>query len=68
MIQPSKSETAIPMPPLRSDELHTMTVLPYLIAYHYGNDEDPQFVSSHQLCGRYFRFILSETHFTFLKN
>lgn len=39
------------MPALQCDELHTMTVLPYLIAYHYGSDENSQFVTAQQLNG-----------------
>ncbi|XP_065199474.1 serine/threonine-protein kinase STK11 [Planococcus citri] len=46
---PVKLENAVPVPALRGDDLHTMTVLPYLIAYHYGSDENPQFVTAHQL-------------------
>lgn len=47
--RPVKLETAIPVPALQCDELHTMTVLPYLIAYHYGSDENSQFVTAQQL-------------------
>ena len=55
----------MPVPALRGDDLHTMTVLPYLIAYHYGSDENPQFVTAHQLNGIHvlfykFVFVRSE--------
>lgn len=51
IIRPMKLENAVPVPALRGDELHTMTVLPYLIAYHYGSDESPQFVTAHEMNG-----------------
>lgn len=56
-----KKEDAVPVPALRGDDLHTMTVLPYLIAYHYGSDENPQFVTAHELNGGYphFEIIMS---------
>lgn len=56
--RPGKLETAVPVPALRGDDLHTMTVLPYLIAYHYGSDESPQFVTARELNGEYYSFLL----------
>lgn len=51
--RPGKLESAVPVPALRGDDLHTMSVLPYLIAYHYGSDESPQFVTARELNGKY---------------
>lgn len=42
----------VPIPPLRGDEWHTMTVLPYLMEHHYGVDNDPTYYTEHELNGR----------------
>ncbi|XP_033223639.1 serine/threonine-protein kinase STK11 [Belonocnema kinseyi] len=39
----------VPIPPLRGNEWHTMTVLPYLMDYNYGVDNGPTYVTEHQL-------------------
>uniref|UniRef100_T1HN05 Serine/threonine-protein kinase STK11 n=3 Tax=Rhodnius TaxID=13248 RepID=T1HN05_RHOPR len=42
----------VPVPPLRGDHLHTTTVLPYLMEYHYGEhyaSSQGQFVTERQL-------------------
>lgn len=45
----------VPVPPLRGDHLHTTTVLPYLMEYHYGEhyaSSQGQFVTERQLNGK----------------
>ena len=42
----------VPIPPLRGNEWHTMTVLPYLMEYNYGIDIGPKYVTEHQLNGK----------------
>lgn len=44
--KPGRTLEEVPMPPLRGDELHRMTVLPYLIDYFYG-DDDSQYSSQY---------------------
>uniref|UniRef100_A0A8D8ZKG3 non-specific serine/threonine protein kinase n=2 Tax=Cacopsylla melanoneura TaxID=428564 RepID=A0A8D8ZKG3_9HEMI len=36
---PPIDEDPVPVPPIKSDELHNMTVLPYLQQYHYGSSD-----------------------------
>ncbi|KAI5717262.1 hypothetical protein M8J77_002917 [Diaphorina citri] len=36
---PPITEDPVPVPPMKSDELHNMTVLPYLQQYHYGSSD-----------------------------
>ncbi|PSN51071.1 Serine/threonine-protein kinase STK11 [Blattella germanica] len=36
--KPARTLEYVPIPPLRGDEFHTMTVLPYLMEYHYGDE------------------------------
>uniref|UniRef100_A0A0A9XWP5 non-specific serine/threonine protein kinase n=1 Tax=Lygus hesperus TaxID=30085 RepID=A0A0A9XWP5_LYGHE len=48
--KPPKTLERVPIPPLRGDELHTMTVLPYLYDYHYGDQSSStQYISERQL-------------------
>ncbi|XP_015601385.1 serine/threonine-protein kinase STK11 isoform X2 [Cephus cinctus] len=47
--RPPKTLEEVPIPPLRGDEWHTMTVLPYLMEHHYGVDNDPTYYTEHQL-------------------
>ncbi|XP_054263193.1 serine/threonine-protein kinase STK11 [Macrosteles quadrilineatus] len=37
--KPGRTQEEVSVPPLRGDDLHRMTVLPYLINYYYGDDE-----------------------------
>ncbi|XP_044743579.1 serine/threonine-protein kinase STK11 [Chrysoperla carnea] len=41
----------VPIPPLCGDSLHSMTVLPYLFDYHYGEDYEhtTEYYTEHQL-------------------
>ncbi|KAG8233462.1 hypothetical protein J437_LFUL013749 [Ladona fulva] len=39
MRKPPRSLEWVPVPPLRGNELHTMTVLPYLHQYHYRDEQ-----------------------------
>lgn len=48
--KPPKTEALVPIPPLRGDEWHCMTVLPYLVDHYY--DEEPleeQYFTEHEL-------------------
>ncbi|XP_063229935.1 serine/threonine-protein kinase STK11 [Bacillus rossius redtenbacheri] len=52
--KPLQTLEFVPVPPLRGDEFHTMTVLPYLMDFHYGDnhnstDDHADFISDHQL-------------------
>lgn len=52
MSTPTEVGTRVPVPPLKTDELRSSTVLPYLDAYHYGNDEMEQdYYTEHDLTG-----------------
>lgn len=44
-------EKGVPIPPLRGDELHSMTVVPYLIDLHYGGEcgSSEQFITEREL-------------------
>jgi len=46
-------EKGVPIPPLRGDELHSMTVVPYLIDLHYGGEcgSSEQFITERELKG-----------------
>ncbi|XP_014211652.1 serine/threonine-protein kinase STK11 [Copidosoma floridanum] len=46
---PSKTLESVPIPPLRGDELHTMTVLPYLMEHHYGAENNPTYYTEREL-------------------
>lgn len=37
----------VPVPPLKNDELHNMTVLPYLIDHYYTMNDDNDYSSTH---------------------
>ncbi|XP_014610719.1 PREDICTED: serine/threonine-protein kinase STK11 [Polistes canadensis] len=45
----SRTEDEVPLPPLRGSKCHSMTVLPYLMEYHYGVDDNPTYYTEHQL-------------------
>ncbi|GLH06674.1 hypothetical protein R5R35_011899 [Gryllus longicercus] len=52
--KPARTLEFVPVPPLREDEFHSMTVLPYLMEYHYGedptaSDNQSQYITEHQL-------------------
>nr|CAD7445054.1 unnamed protein product [Timema bartmani] len=48
--KPPESLDFVPVPPLRGDEFHTMTVLPYLMELHYGDDPNStEYITEHQL-------------------
>lgn len=55
--RPSQTSEEVPIPALRDDEWHTMTVLPYLMEHHYGVDNDPTYFTEHQLNGQHHTFI-----------
>ncbi|XP_047344626.1 serine/threonine-protein kinase STK11 [Vespa velutina] len=44
-----RTESEVPLPPLRGSKCHSMTVLPYLMEYHYGIDDNPTYYTEHQL-------------------
>ncbi|GLV44485.1 Lkb1 kinase [Carabus blaptoides fortunei] len=48
--KPAPTYDYVPIPPFRGDDLHSMTVLPYLIDHHYeSNEENTQYYTEHQL-------------------
>ncbi|XP_022905395.2 serine/threonine-protein kinase STK11 [Onthophagus taurus] len=52
--KPKRDCEPVPIPPLRGDELHSMTVLPYLIDHYYetqsdGGISDVQYFTEHEL-------------------
>ncbi|XP_043463411.1 serine/threonine-protein kinase STK11 [Leptopilina heterotoma] len=47
--RPQKTLEEVPIPPLRGDEWHTMTALPYLMEHHYGTDNNSTYFTEHQL-------------------
>lgn len=52
--KPPRTLEYVPVPALRGDEFHSMTVLPYLVDYHYGedptvSDNQSQYITEHQL-------------------
>ncbi|XP_031632986.1 serine/threonine-protein kinase STK11 isoform X1 [Contarinia nasturtii] len=50
---PTKVGTRVSVPPLRTDELRSSTVLPYLDAYHYGTDDNEQdYYTEHDLTAK----------------
>lgn len=49
-----KTQEEVPIPPLKGHKWHSMTVLPYLMEYHYGGDDNPTYYTEHQLNGMYF--------------
>ncbi|XP_023314910.1 serine/threonine-protein kinase STK11-like isoform X2 [Trichogramma pretiosum] len=46
---PQKTSEFVPIPPLRGDEWHTMTVLPYLLDHHYGTKNDQIYYTEREL-------------------
>ena len=50
--RPQKTLECVPIPPLRGDEWHTMTVLPYLMESHYGNDSNSTYYTERELNGK----------------
>lgn len=53
--KPTQTLEEVPIPPLRGDELHNMTVLPYLMDYHYVEDPgsgQPQYYTEHERNGK----------------
>lgn len=49
--KPARTYDHVPIPPLRGDEIHSMTVLPYLLEHHY---EPPPSVSDNGQSGSYY--------------
>lgn len=47
--RPPRTLEEVPIPPIRGDEWHTMTVLPYLMEHHYGVDNYPTYYTERQL-------------------
>jgi len=57
-----KTQKEVPIPPLKSNGCHSMTVLPYLMEYHQeGVDDNPVYYTEHQLNGTYVRYGVSLT-------
>lgn len=47
-----KQEEEVPIPPLKKDGWHSMTVLPYIIEYHSEVvDDNPTYYTEHELNG-----------------
>lgn len=55
--KPPRDSVEVPIPPLKSDEWHCMTVLPYLVEHYYdthsSEDGDIQYFTERQLNGYY---------------
>ena len=67
--KPVQTLEFVPIPPLRDNELHSMTVIPYLLDYHYGEDPDnPSYMSEHQLNGKLLHTLLELAMWWFLLN
>ncbi|KRT84750.1 protein kinase, partial [Oryctes borbonicus] len=54
--RPPRISEEVPIPPLRGDELHSMTVLPYLVEHYYechsdASSGDVQFITERDLNG-----------------
>lgn len=54
--KPSKTTAHVPIPPLKSDEWHCMTVLPYLMEHYYEENtnqelEHVEYITEHELNG-----------------
>lgn len=54
--KPTRTLEYVPVPPLHGDEFNTMTVLPYLMEYHYGDDSATtdnhrEYITEHELNG-----------------
>lgn len=49
---PPKIGQKVPVPPLKGDVFRSLTVLPYLDAYHYGTEElEHDYYTEHDLTG-----------------
>ncbi|XP_041787998.1 serine/threonine-protein kinase stk11 [Anopheles merus] len=46
---PDATSPLVPIPPLKGDWNRCSTVLPYLIAHHYGNDRDMPYYTEHDI-------------------
>lgn len=56
--KPPQSLEEVPIPPLRGDDLHNMTVLPYLMDFHYVEDAgsgQPEYYTEHERNGECMR-------------
>ena len=51
-----ENEERVPIPPLRGDKWHTMTVLPYLMEYHYESNNGPTYYTERELNGETTKF------------
>ncbi|KAJ8668063.1 hypothetical protein QAD02_009726 [Eretmocerus hayati] len=49
LCRPPKTLEEVPIPPLRGDEWHSMSVLPYLVEHHYGTDDKPTYFTERDL-------------------
>ncbi|XP_047101972.1 serine/threonine-protein kinase stk11-like isoform X2 [Schistocerca piceifrons] len=52
--KPDRTTEYVPVPPLRGDDYHMMTVLPYLMEFHYGEEisgteNHVDYITEHQL-------------------
>ena len=67
MCEHPKTQQQVSIPPLKSNGCHSMTVLPYLMEYHYGVDENPVYYTEHQLNGKFITFASDMNIFSFQK-
>ncbi|KAK0082926.1 hypothetical protein PV325_009627 [Microctonus aethiopoides] len=49
IIRPERTTDEVAIPPLKGGVCHKMTVLPYLLEYYYGVDNDPMYYTERQL-------------------
>lgn len=55
--KPPKLYCDVPIPPLRKDEWHSITIVPYLMDHYYGDGvseeaEEVQYFTEHDLNGK----------------
>lgn len=59
--KPPQIEIQVPIPPLRGDEWHNMTVLPYLVDHYYDDPNEEvngtQYFTEHELNGNDHLFL-----------
>lgn len=64
--KPARTYDHVPIPPLRGDEIHSMTVLPYLFEHHYepppsvndnGQSGSHYYYTEHQLNGKNIPYV-----------
>lgn len=57
--RPQRTSEEVAIPPLKGGVCHKMTVLPYLLEYYYGVNDDPTYYTERQLNGKVLLFKLS---------